>query len=96
MGPPTIAMYDARAILEFRAGELGRAIEDYNRALTINPRYALSLYGRGVARLRKGLESDGEADIAAAVAINPRLPETAKRLGIERPTLVTQPVKAVP
>jgi hypothetical protein len=32
-----------------------------------------SLYGRGLAKVRKGLTSAGEADIAAATAVQPRI-----------------------
>jgi hypothetical protein len=38
--------------------------------LRFNPKNALALYGRGVARLKKGDAQSGSADIAAAKAIN--------------------------
>jgi tetratricopeptide (TPR) repeat protein len=94
LGPPTVEMYDSRALIFLRAGEYDRAIEDYNRVLAINPRLAIALYSRGVARLRKGLSAEGEADIAAAVAIQPRVAETARKLGIDRPASGPRPTPA--
>ena len=47
-----------------------QAIADYEAALKVAPRQAPSLFGRGVARLRTGDVSGGNADIAAALAID--------------------------
>jgi tetratricopeptide (TPR) repeat protein len=65
-----------------RSGKLDKAIADYNAALKIDPKIAWSLYGRGVAEMRKGMTGQGEADMTAAAAIAPQLSETAKKLGI--------------
>jgi hypothetical protein len=35
-----------------------------------------------LAKQRKGMTADGAADIAAAVAINPKLPDEAKKRGL--------------
>ena len=59
-----------------------KAIADYNEALKINPKNAWSLYGRGLAELRKGMTAQGDADIAAAKALAPHLPEFAQRIGV--------------
>jgi hypothetical protein len=45
------------------------AINDYSSALRVYPQAASSLYGRGLAKLKKGDTSGGNADIAAAKAI---------------------------
>jgi hypothetical protein len=50
-------------------GQWDWAIDDYNAALRINPMLASSLYGRGLAKLKKGDPTGGNADIAAAKAI---------------------------
>ena len=44
---------------------------DFDTALRFNARDANALYGRGLARQRKGDIQAGTADIAAAKAINP-------------------------
>jgi hypothetical protein len=41
----------------------------------------MSLYGRGVAKLKKGLKTDGDADILAASALNPKIADEAKSIG---------------
>ena len=61
---------------------LEKAIADYNEALKINPKIAWSLYGRGLAELRKGMTVQAEADIAAAKALAPHLPELAQGIGV--------------
>ena len=48
-----------------------RAIADYTAALQLKSRLASALYGRGMARLRKGSVAAGNADIEAAQKIDP-------------------------
>jgi hypothetical protein len=50
--------------------QLDDAITDYSAALEIDPRHAVSLYGRGLAKRRKR-ELEEEPDIATAKAIPP-------------------------
>ena len=45
------------------------AIADFDAALELVPDNASSLYGRGLARLKKGDTAGGNADIKAAQAI---------------------------
>jgi tetratricopeptide (TPR) repeat protein/predicted aspartyl protease len=73
--------YDSRGLVELRMGQYDRAIADYDAALQLAPRTAWSLYGRGLARRHKG-DSAAQADIDAAVAIDPALPARARTLGI--------------
>jgi hypothetical protein len=56
-------------------------MSDYSDALDINPKLASSLYGRGVARLKKG-DRRGSADIAAAKAIDGGIAEEFARYGV--------------
>lgn len=65
-----------------RLGQYQASIGDYDYALKVNPRIPWSLYGRGVDKLRLGRKADGEADLAAAAALDPRLAETAKGYGV--------------
>jgi hypothetical protein len=57
-------------------------MSDYSDALDINPKLPSSLYGRGMARLKKG-DKRGSADIAAAKAINADLAAEFARYGVK-------------
>jgi hypothetical protein len=50
--------------------------------LALQPRAALSLYGRGLAKLRKGMTAEGKTDIAAATVLRPGVTEQAKAFGL--------------
>ena len=63
-------------------GDYAKAIIDYDEALKANPDMAWSHYGRGIAKLRIGQKEAGEADLAKAKALDPKLHERAKKLGI--------------
>jgi tetratricopeptide (TPR) repeat protein len=65
--------YDTRAFLEIQQGRYDKAIADYTLALSLDPRYASSLFGRGIARRRSGDRAGGDRDIAAAQIIDPRV-----------------------
>ena len=52
-----------------KLGRFDEAIADYDSALKLAPQLASSLYGRGAAKLKKGDTDGGNADIAAAKAI---------------------------
>ena len=49
----------------------------------IDPGTAESLYGRGTAKLKKGDNRGGNADIAAAKAIKPDIAEDFGRYGVK-------------
>jgi hypothetical protein len=72
------------AILFSDAGlkQHGDPIAGYDAVLKINPKYADSLYGRGVAKLKKGDNDGGNSDIASAKAIKPDLADDFIRYGV--------------
>ena len=80
--PGEAAFLDSRGMVQLRLGNLDRAIADYDAALAKVHDIAWSLYGRGLAKQRKGLKAEGDADIAAAVKLDAKLPERARKLGI--------------
>jgi tetratricopeptide (TPR) repeat protein len=82
LNPHAPQLLDSRGLVNLRRKEFDKAIADYNEALKINPKIAWSLYGRGLAELRKGMTAQGDADIAAAKALAPHLPEFAQRIGV--------------
>ena len=54
-----------------KLGDPAIAIVEYNAALEHDPNRALALYGRGTARIKMGRQREGDADKAAALALNP-------------------------
>jgi len=73
--------FNNRAFVHFRSGKFESAIADYDMALSLNPKSAEALFGRGTARL-KIADAAGNADIAAAYAVNAHVAEDMARLGI--------------
>lgn len=80
--PGDMQIVDSRAMVELRMGNLDKAIEDYDQVIARQPRSAWSLYGRGVAKQKKGDAAGAKADFAAAADVAPKLAARAKRLGI--------------
>jgi tetratricopeptide (TPR) repeat protein len=60
---------DSRGFLYLKLDRLDDAIVDFNAALEINSKLASSIYGRGLAKLKKGDRAAADADMAAAKAI---------------------------
>jgi tetratricopeptide (TPR) repeat protein/predicted aspartyl protease len=73
-----------RAFVRLRLGDYDKSISDYDAALKINPQLARALYGRGVAKIRKNKVTEGEADIANAEKIAPKIAEQFEALGLRR------------
>jgi TonB family protein len=61
------AIHDSRGFVLLRLGRYDEAIASYDASLRIDPLVAASLYGRGIARKRKGQGDGAEADIRAAL-----------------------------
>jgi tetratricopeptide (TPR) repeat protein/predicted aspartyl protease len=76
------AILDGRALVRLRLGDYDKAISDYDAALKAEPNKAWTYYGRGLAKLKKNQRAQGEADIAEAVKIAPRVADEYQRLGL--------------
>ena len=63
-------------------GSLDDAIAAYDAALRVDPKKAISLYGRGLAKRLKGHTAGGDADIAAAKAIRPTVVDEMIQFGV--------------
>jgi tetratricopeptide (TPR) repeat protein len=70
---------------EYQAGMLllekynrGEALDAFEKALSINPRAALALVGKGIAALQKFEVKDSEQFAERALKINPNLPEALR------------------
>jgi tetratricopeptide (TPR) repeat protein len=57
---------NSRGFTYLRLGKFDEAIADYNAALKSNPKLASALYGRGLAKQKKGDTSGGQVDMASA------------------------------
>ncbi|MDP9010689.1 MAG: tetratricopeptide repeat protein [Pseudomonadota bacterium] len=75
-------MLATRAFVRLRLGDYDKSIGDFDAALKINPQMAMALYGRGVAKTKKNNIAAGEADIANAEKIAPKIAEQFKAIGI--------------
>jgi tetratricopeptide (TPR) repeat protein len=76
------SIYGARGLVLLRMGNYDKSLSDYEAALKINPRDPWSLYGRGIDKLRKQRQSDGQADITQAKAMLPKVAEVFSSHGI--------------
>ena len=63
-------------------GQFDSAISDYNAALRIVPKMASALYGRGLARLKKGDAAGGNADLASAMKLEKKVADEFSRYGV--------------
>jgi tetratricopeptide (TPR) repeat protein len=80
---PQILAY--RGLVDLKLGQFDKALADYDAAfaLTKIPDHADWLYGRGVAKLRKGDAAGGNVDIASTKAIKPDIAEEYAKYGIK-------------
>jgi tetratricopeptide (TPR) repeat protein len=66
-----------------KMGQFDTAIDDYNSALRFEPKLASALYGRGLAKLKKGDKVGSYADISAAKKIQAKIGDDFKRYGVQ-------------
>jgi tetratricopeptide (TPR) repeat protein len=79
--PNNAATLDSRGFIFLKMTNFDAAVSDYDAALGSNPKLAFALYGRGLARLRND-DPAGEADVAAAKAIQADIAEEYARYGM--------------
>jgi tetratricopeptide (TPR) repeat protein len=80
--PLNLEVRDTRGFIYLKLGDPALALAEYNAALTIDPNRALSLYGRGLARIRTG-DAAGKGDQAAALTINPEVADDFSIYGLK-------------
>jgi tetratricopeptide (TPR) repeat protein len=73
---------DSRGFVYLKMKNPDAAIADYNAALAIDPKAPTSLYGRGMTELMKGDKPASDADIAAAIKIQPDIAEQFAKWGV--------------
>jgi tetratricopeptide (TPR) repeat protein len=81
--PLNLEVRDTRGFIYLKLGDPALALNEYNAALTIDPNRALSLYGRGLARIRTGDVAGGKGDQAAATTINPEVANDFSMYGVQ-------------
>ena len=69
-------------MIYLKMGRFDSAIEDYSSALRIEPKMASALYGRGLARIKKGDASGGNADVTAAKNLETKIAEDFSNYGV--------------
>jgi len=79
--PNNAATLDSRAFIFLKMTQFDAAVSDYDAALRVDPKLAFALYGRGLAKL-KNEDPAGEADIAAAKALQADIADEYRRYGI--------------
>jgi len=75
LGPNIAAFWDSYGLVALKSGRPEEARRRYDRALTLTPNLAPSLYARGVLKLRAG-------DIAAAEALDHNVEAQLKETGL--------------
>ena len=81
--PINLDVRDTRGFIYLKLGDPALALNEYNAALDIDPNRALSLYGRGLAKIKKGDVAGGEADQRAAETINPEVAQQFSMYGLD-------------
>ena len=76
------ATYNARGLTYLKMGQFDSAIDDYSSALRFEPKMANALYGRGLAKRKKGDSGGADADIAAAKKIQEKIGDDFARYGV--------------
>jgi tetratricopeptide (TPR) repeat protein/predicted aspartyl protease len=80
--PKVAVIVGGRGWVRLRLGQFDKALNAFNTSLKLVPKEPWSLYGRGVAEIRKGSEQAGLADIRAALALRPDIEQEAKKYGM--------------
>ena len=73
---------NSRGLVFLRLGDYEKSIADYDASLKIKPRDAWALYARGLDEMRAKKISEGQADMAQATTISPKIGETFSDYGL--------------
>lgn len=84
-GKNNALMLGNRALVRLRLGDYAKAIGDYDASLKAEPKWAWAFYGRGIAKLKNSQRAAGEADIAEATKLAPKVADRYKEMGLEAP-----------
>ena len=79
--PRDTNILDSRGYAYFNLGQYQQAVREYDTALRINRQFTVSLYSRGVAKLKLG-DRHGDAVINAGKVIASTIAEPMLKFGI--------------
>jgi len=71
-----------RGFVRLRLGDYDKSIADYDDSLKFAPQDSWSLYGRGIAKIRRQKTAEGQADLEAAKKLSPQIADAFARRGI--------------
>ena len=74
---------NSRGFAYLRLGRFDEAIADYNAALKSNPKLASALYGRGLAKQKKGDTAGGQVDMATANLVQSDIADEFASYGVK-------------
>ncbi|MBO9725246.1 MAG: DUF3857 domain-containing protein [Novosphingobium sp.] len=80
--PDNTGFLDSRGLVLLRLGRIDEAINTYNKVLTQRPRMPSSLFGRALAEARKGDHEKSDADMKAALQIDPGIRDEFEDYGV--------------
>tara|TARA_R110001606_G_scaffold74462_3_gene172557 strand:+ start:7706 stop:10648 length:2943 start_codon:yes stop_codon:yes gene_type:complete len=83
--PGEPAYLDSKAMVLLRMGRYQEAIEMYDQALKKSADFAVSQYGRGLAKIKSGDLAGGQADLKAAERLHPGISAEYKHMGLDWP-----------
>jgi tetratricopeptide (TPR) repeat protein/S1-C subfamily serine protease len=69
---PQAYAYNNRGTAKSELGNEQEAILDYDRAIALNPKFALAYYGRGTAKSALGNKQEAILDYDRAISLNPK------------------------
>jgi tetratricopeptide (TPR) repeat protein len=75
------AFFDARGLIKLKQGNYKGSIEDYTKAIGLDPTMASSFFGRGIARSR--IKAESSTDIAAANALQKDIADWFIKWGVK-------------
>lgn len=80
--PRAVAFLDTYGLVLLRLGRHAEAVQQYDALLAMQPGMADSRFARGIAKRRQGQTAAGDADLAAARAVNPTVDALYATYGI--------------
>jgi tetratricopeptide (TPR) repeat protein len=83
MRPKSAVVHGRRGLAYLKMNKLDDALKDFDAALDISSRQALSLYGRGIIKLRKGDTTGGNDDINDAKKARAAIADEYVKYGVQ-------------
>jgi tetratricopeptide (TPR) repeat protein len=65
--------FNEMGVANTQDGQYDRAIQNFDRAIRVNPKYTAAYYNRGAAYMRKGDRDRAIQDFARAITLDPKL-----------------------